>query len=233
MSYTKKRLSKILASSGVASRRKAEELIQAGKVRVNGEQVTIPQTLVDPTCDTIVVDGKKVTIQEKVYYMLHKPVGYTCTHAAVKKRVVDLFPDGKRLFTVGRLDKDTSGLLLVTNDGHFAQAIIHPSKGIDKEYVVKVDKEVCHEHLVTISEGTRVEGIFVKPVRVTKVRRATLKVVVGEGKKHEVRALVEKAGLTVKELKRIRIGPLVLGTLPYGTFRSLSPKEIDAFVSNE
>ncbi|HRD54949.1 MAG TPA: pseudouridine synthase [Parachlamydiaceae bacterium] len=222
---TKKRLSKFLAASGVASRRHAEELIFAGKVTVNGQIVMLPQTLVSDK-DKILVDGIAVSEEKsKVYYILNKPKGYLCTNLRTKnsKIVLDLFKDVKeRLFTVGRLDKDTTGLLLVTNDGHFANSVIHPSKNIQKEYLVKTGNEITHDHLTAISSGTLVEGTFVKPVRVQKVRKGTLKVVIAEGKKREVRMLLEAAHLPVKELARIRIGGLHLGPLNPGEWREMT-----------
>ncbi len=228
---TKQRLSKVLAAAGVASRRKCEELIFDGKVSVNGQVITTPQTMVNPEKDRLSVDGESVKSSNRlVYYVLNKPVGYTCTNAPnVKKRAIDLVPGGTRLYTVGRLDKDTEGLIIITNDGHFSNDIIHPSSGIDKEYLAKVDKEVQHEHLVAISHGTIVEGAFVKPLHVNKVRRATLKITVGEGKKREVRHLLEKVGFTVHSLKRIRIGHLTLGRLAVGAYRALSAHEREAF----
>lgn len=220
------RLSKALAHAGVASRRAAEELIEQGLVKVNGKVVLVPQTLVDFEKDTIFYDGRRVKPETKVYYLVNKPAGYTCTNAPGKKRAIDLIgPIGFRLYTVGRLDRDTSGLLIITNDGEFANSVMHPSKKISKEYVVKVDKEVQHEHLVTMSQGMWIEGGYVKPLSVTKVRRGTLKVIVCDGRKREVRRLVEKAGLETRELKRVRIGGLVLGKLPEGHFRELSEKE--------
>ena len=219
---TKNRLSKFLASAGVASRRACEELIFDGRVKVNGIQTLIPQT---PVCsrDVILVDDKRVTpVEKKVYYVLNKPPGYLCTakKTGTTKLVLDLFQDVPyRLFTVGRLDKDTQGLLLVTNDGHFANEVIHPSSDINKEYLAKVDLEVTSDHLSAISNGTLVEGVFVKPVRVLKMRRGTLKITISEGKKREVRLLLEAAGLKTKELTRIRIGGLLLGTLPVGAWR--------------
>jgi 23S rRNA pseudouridine2605 synthase len=228
---TKQRLSKVLAACGVASRRKCEELIFAGKVTVNGEKVLIPQTLVSLEDDKILCGGKSILGKEqKVYYMLNKPAGLLCTSldAGKEKSVLNLFKEeGLRLFTVGRLDKDTKGLLLVTNDGHFAQSVIHPSKNLSKEYLAKTSKEVTDEHLKAISTGTIVEGVFVKPLAVEKVRRGTIKITVGEGKKREVRCLMEKAGLDVLELKRIRIGGILLGTLPEGSWRELSKAEIE------
>lgn len=225
---TKIRLSKFLAGANVASRRACEELIFAGKVTVNGNIVLIPQTLVSEK-DSITVEDKKVTLEEvKVYYILNKPKGYLCTAKKMgsTKIVLELFQDVPyRVFTVGRLDKDTQGLLIVTNDGHFANSVIHPSADIHKEYVAKTDLDISADHLSAISNGTQVEGIFVKPVRVTKVRRGTLKVVIGEGKKREVRLLLEAAGLQVKELTRIRIGGLTLGALLPGEWREMTSKE--------
>lgn len=224
----KKRLSKQLAAAGVASRRACEELIFAGKVKVNGEVVQVPQTLVGDK-DKILVNGKPVgSAEKKVYYMLNKPAGYICTsrRTPTSKIVLDLFEGvDERIFTVGRLDKETEGLLLVTNDGHFANRVIHPSRNIHKEYLAKTDHDLTHEHLQAISHGTLVEGTFVKPVRVTKIRKGTVKIVVSEGKKREVRLLLEAAGLTVKHLARIRIGGLILGRLPLGSWRELTEKE--------
>lgn len=228
----KQRLSKVMAAAGVASRRACEDLIFAGRVKVNGEINKLPQTMVDEN-DKIAVDNELIqsAAESKVYYMLNKPKGYVCSTVGSQrtKLVLDLFEDdGPRLFTIGRLDKDTSGLLLVTNDGHFANRVIHPSSNINKEYLAKTDQEITPEHLAAISNGTLVEGVYIKPIRVTKVRRGTLKVVISEGKKREVRLLMENAGLTVVELKRIRIGGLHLGALPEGSWRSLTDREMKA-----
>lgn len=223
------RLSKVLAAAGVASRRACEELIFSGKVTVNGQIVVVPQTHVLLGRDKITVEGKDIVEEEKkVYYILNKPTGYICTNKrpGSKKIVLDLFePLQHKLFTIGRLDRETSGLLLVTNDGHFANKVIHPSSNVSKEYLVKVSQEVDHEHMKMISEGALVEGVWVKPQKVSKVRKGTLKIVIKEGKKREVRSLVEKADLTILELKRIRIGNLILGTLPEGMWRDLTDKE--------
>lgn len=225
---TKIRLSKFLAAAGVAARRTCEEIIFAGRVTVNGVIVLVPQTLVDDR-DKITVDRKAIkAAEQKVYYILNKPAGYVCTARQTPntKIVLDLFADEPhRLFTVGRLDKDTQGLLLVTNDGHFANKVIHPSADIHKEYLAKTDVEITADHLKAISNGTLVEGIFVKPVKVSKVRRGTVKVTISEGKKREVRLLLEAAGLKINELTRIRIGGLLLGPLPTGSWRAMSEKE--------
>lgn len=229
---SKNRLSKILANAGVASRRACEQLIFDGKVSVNGETVLLPQTLVDINEDKITVDGKSITQEEaKVYYLLNKPRGYVCTSKRFPgtNTVLDLFEgQSARLFTVGRLDKDTEGLIIVTNDGHFANKVIHPSSNIVKEYMAKTDQEISHEHLVAIGNGALVEGLFVKPDSVHKVRKGTLKVAIKEGKKREVRVLLEAAGLKVLELTRIRIGNLHLGSLPVGGWREMTKKDMDS-----
>jgi 23S rRNA pseudouridine2605 synthase len=226
---TKQRLSKVLAAAGIASRRHAEEIIFSGRVRVNGSIEIVPQTPVDPTLDKITIDGKRLGQQpKKIYYMLNKPVGYICTSAPnIARRVIDLFDekDG-RLFTIGRLDKDTDGLLLVTNDGHFANSVIHPRHNVEKEYLAKVDKEIEHPHLVLLSKGTPIEGRWVRPIKLAKVRRGTIKVTVTDGKKREVRIMLERAGFEVLSLTRIRIGGLTLGNLPVGHYRKLTEGEM-------
>lgn len=229
MNKLKQRLSKVMAAAGVASRRACEELIFAGKVKVNDQVTLIPQTMVGAE-DAISVNNQLITsaAEPKVYYVLNKPVGYICSNKGSQssKLVLELFEDvEERLFTVGRLDKDTQGLLIVTNDGHFANKVIHPSANLNKEYLAKTDKEITHDHLIAIANGALVEGVFIKPVRVAKVRKGTVKVTVMEGKKHEVRILLQSAGLQVEELTRIRIGGLHLGPLEVGKWREMTKQE--------
>jgi 23S rRNA pseudouridine2605 synthase len=232
----KKRLSKALAAAGIASRRACEELIFGGHVKVNGEVVKIPQTLVDWDVDQIVVDETPISSeQKKVYYMLNKPAGYICTNTrpGKKKILLDLIPDpSNRLFTIGRLDKETEGLILITNDGHFAHQVIHPSSNITKEYVVKTAQEITADHLETLSQGARVDDKWVRPVSVHKVRRGTFRIVVKEGRKHEVRIIAERAKLKVLELRRVRIGSLTLGTLPLGECRPLTERDKELLFRN-
>lgn len=227
----KKRLSKVLASAGIASRRSSEELIFAGKVSVNGETILKPETHVSLLSDDIRVEDHRILEeQKKIYYLLNKPTGYICSNKPLgrKKLVIDLFPPDVRVFTVGRLDRDTSGLLIVTNDGLFSQKIIHPRANIEKEYLVKTSQEISHEHLMAINKGAFVDGAYVRPVSVKKVRRGTLKIVVKEGRKREVRVLVHKAGLTLISLTRIRIGGLTLGNLSEGEWREMNEREKEA-----
>ncbi|MBS3903893.1 MAG: rRNA pseudouridine synthase [Simkania sp.] len=229
---TLQRLSKVLAAAGVASRRACEELIFEGRVTVNGRVIYVPQTPVSLPNDQITVNGQQIySVQKKVYYILNKPSGVTCSQKRIgrKRLVTDLFTDQpERLFTVGRLDRDTTGLLIVTNDGHFAQKVIHPSANITKEYLIKVRQEITHEHLVALSKGVFIEGSWVKPVKVTKMRKGTLKIAVKEGKKREVRLMVSEAGLDLIELSRIRIGGLILGPLPEGMYREMTEKDKEA-----
>lgn len=229
-----KRLSKALAAAGIASRRACEEIIFAGRVKVNGLVTKVPQTQVNWHVDQIHVDEVLVTSeQKKIYYMLNKPAGYLCTSVRPGKKpiVIDLFPDAERLFTVGRLDKDTTGLLLVTNDGHFANKVIHPSSNIIKEYLVKTLQEIEGYHLEMLAEGARVDDKWVKPVSVTKVRKGNFKICVKEGKKHEVRIIAERAKLKIVELTRIRIGGLSLGQLPLGEYKTLSAQDRDCILT--
>ncbi len=223
------RLSKTLAAAGIASRRACEELIFSGKVSVNGHVILLPQTPVSLEKDRIEVDGALIkSVQKKVYFMLNKPHGYICSHKRLegKKLITDLFAHlNVRLFTIGRLDRDTTGLILVTNDGHFANRVIHPSANVIKEYLVKVQQEIGHDHLVALSKGLKIEGAWVKPARVTKVRKGTLKIAVKEGKKREVRLLVAHAGLSLVTLSRIRIGGLHLGSLSPGDWREMTEQE--------
>lgn len=224
----KKRLSKALAAAGIASRRACEEIIFEGRVKVNGEIVKIPQTLVDWENDAIKVDEQLIrSEQKKVAYVLHKPFGVICSNVRPGKKMIvtDLFPNSERLFTVGRLDKDTTGLIIVTNDGHLAQKIIHPSSNVIKEYLVKAAQEITAEHLEALSQGARIDDKWVRPASVRKMRRGTFRICLKEGKKHEVRIIAERAGLKILELCRIRIGGLQLGTLPEGAFRPLTEED--------
>ncbi len=231
----KKRLSKALAAAGVASRRACEALIFAGRVQVNGETVKIPQTLVDWKDDQILVDSEQVLgEQKKISYMLNKPRGVICSSVRPGKKpiVLDFFPHAsERLFTVGRLDKESTGLLIVTNDGHFAHRAIHPSAKIIKEYIVKTAQEISAESLKTLAEGARVDDKWVRPVSVTKIRRGTFRICVKEGKKHEVRIIAERAKLDVMELSRIRIGSLTLGSLPVGEVKVLGDRDKELIFS--
>ncbi|XP_019196796.1 PREDICTED: uncharacterized protein LOC109190688 [Ipomoea nil] len=221
------RLSKILAAAGVASRRSSEELIFQGRVTVNGSVCKTPQTRVNPEKDIIYVNGNRLSkrLPPKVYFALNKPKGYICSCGEKEtKSVMNLFDDfmkswhkrhpgepKPRLFTVGRLDVATTGLIIVTNDGEFAHKISHPSSNLSKEYIATIDGEVNKRHLIAISEGTVIEGVHCTPDLVEllpkqpDISRPRLRIVVHEGRNHEVRELLKNAGLQLYALKRVRI----------------------------
>ncbi|XP_072954296.1 putative ribosomal large subunit pseudouridine synthase SVR1, chloroplastic [Typha angustifolia] len=248
------RLSKVLAAAGVASRRSSEELIFEGKVTVNGSVCTSPQTRVDISKDSIYVNGSRLSkkLPPKLYFALNKPKGYICSSGDESKSVISLFDElwkgwnkihpripKPRLFTVGRLDVATTGLIIVTNDGEFAQTLAHPSSELSKEYIATVDGTVHRRHLIAISEGTEIEGIKCVPdsVELLPVQpdasRPRLRIVVHEGRNHEVRELVKNAGLQLYSLKRIRIGGFRLPSdLGLGKYVELKPADIRLLQGN-
>ncbi|KAL6126430.1 hypothetical protein ACLB2K_074479 [Fragaria x ananassa] len=243
------RLSKVLAAAGVASRRSSEQLIFDGKVTVNGSVCNTPQTPVDPGRDIIYVNGNRLPkkLPPKVYLALNKPKGYICA-AGEKKSVLSLFDDylkswdkrnpgtpRPRLFTVGRLDVATTGLIVVTNDGDFAQSISHPSANLTKEYIAVIEGSISKKSLIAISEGTVIDGVHCTPDSVEllpqqpEMSRSRLRIVVHEGRNHEVRELVKKAGLEIHSLKRVRIGGFRLPTnLGLGTHMELRQGDLSA-----
>lgn len=225
------RLSKILAASNIASRRACEKIIIDKRVKVNGSIIEIPQMMVDEN-DKITVDDIAISLKKKVYYLLNKPKGYLCTNATInKKRVIDLFPKDLRLFTVGRLDKNTKGLLFVTNDGYFSEKITHPSFEVEKEYLAILKENILPYHIRQIKEGIFINGKKVMPKSVKKISKNRISIIITEGKKHEIRLLVKKTSLYLFELIRIRIGKVKLpSSLKEGSFRKMKKSEIFEFL---
>ena len=228
------RLQKLLAQSGVASRRKCEELMLEGLVEVDGEVVTRLGTKVDPRAAVVRVEGKRLPpVSEKVYLVLNKPRGVVSTMSDPEGRrnLGDLVADRpERLFHVGRLDTDTSGLLLLTNDGDFAQRMAHPSYQVDKTYVAEVDGEVYRRTVKQLLEGVTLDD---GPVTVRKARvvqtlgsRSIVELVIHEGRNRIVRRLLDHVGHPVRRLTRTAIGPVQLGRLPVGELRDLSRAEL-------
>ncbi len=228
--HANQRLSKILAKSGVASRRKCEDLIRAGRVRINGKIAREMGISVDPSCDRIALDQRPINCASPaLYYILHKPAKCVCSASGRGHKVLDLFQElPHRLFTVGRLDEETTGLLLVTNDGAFAHRVMHPRFGVVREYLVKTNVEISADHLRALSAGAQLDGAWIVPLRVQKVRRASVKIAVGEGKNREIRRLMQAHSLEVVQLTRIRIGHLTLGALPLGSWRAMTCAEREA-----
>ena len=235
----KMRINKYLAHAGVASRRKAEELILAGKVTVNNVPMTNLGYQVS-TGDVVEVNGVAVYNEEPVYYLLNKPRGYISSVSDDKGRqtVMDLMPQVKeRIYPVGRLDWDTSGLLLLTNDGEFTNMMTHPSHGVDKVYVAKVEGQANKENLRPLTLGMTIEGKKVIPARYEIIKQEKTKnhsivsLTIHEGQNHQVKKMFAAAGLPVQKLSRIQYGTLTLDGLPTGQFRRLSKKEVSQLIN--
>jgi 23S rRNA pseudouridine2605 synthase len=229
-----KRLQKILSEMGITSRRKAEDLIFEGRVTVNGRIATIG-TKADPVKDHIKVDGKLLIRPEpKVYIMFNKPKNVvTSLHDPEGRPTVKDFLKGVkyRVFPVGRLDYDSEGLLLLTNDGDFAHAVLHPSKKISKTYLVKVKGILEEDKIEKLKTGVKLVERMTAPVKVKRIRETEnnswLEIIIYEGKKRQIRRMLEKIGHDVLKLKRIRVDGLELGKLEPGTFRYLTLEERD------
>lgn len=229
------RLQKFLAHAGVASRRAAEEIISAGRVTVNKKTITELGTKVNPFRDEIRVDGKRITLPKKfVYIMLNKPryvLSTTRDGWGDRKTVLDLVDVPERVFPVGRLDFESEGLILLTNDGELAQKLTHPSYQHEREYEVLLEKDPDREALRRWrAGGFEVDGKPVAPMKVERLRSDApnwLRVTLTEGRKRQIREVAEQLGYPVVTLVRVRFGPLKLGNLKAGAWRHLSPREID------
>ncbi len=228
------RLQKFLSRAGVASRRAAEELIKAGRVLVNGQVVRELGVKIDPAKDAVKVDGRRVRPEPLVTVMLHKPYGYISTTKDPQGRrvVTDLLGvKGPRLYPVGRLDYDATGLLLLTNDGELAQRLTHPRYQVPRTYRVTVTGEVSRETLKRLAGGVVVadrEVAAAVQVRKAEAEKTVLEITVWEGRYHLIKRLLEEVGHPVLKLKRIAYGPLRLGRLPRGAHRLLTPAEMAA-----
>ena len=232
------RLQKVIAASGITSRRKAEELITEGKVKVNGKIVTTLGVKVSSK-DEIEVNDKLITKEEKEYYLLNKPRGVITSTSDEKNRktVVDLIETDSRIYPVGRLDYDTTGVLLLTNDGEFANIMMHPTNQIDKVYLAKIkgilNKEACDK----LKEGILLDDVVVKAQRVKtkKINQekntSLVEITIHEGKNHQVKRMFEKVGHPVEKLTRERIGIFTDKDLKSGEYRKLTPKEVQIVYS--
>lgn len=228
------RLQKVIARAGVASRRKAEQLITAGKVKVNGQKVTELGTKVSPE-DRVEVEGVPLETEEPVYFLFYKPKGIISSvkDDRGRKTVVDFFPEvEQRIFPVGRLDYDTSGLLILTNDGDFANLLMHPRYRIDKVYIAKIKGTMSREQIHQFKHGIELEDGKTAPARVRilkqdkKKNASIVEVVIHEGKNRQIRRMFESIGLSVLKLKRERFGFLTLDGLNPGEYRRLKPHEV-------
>ena len=227
------RLQKVIAEAGIASRRKAEELIVQGQVKVNGKVVTELGTKVSDK-DEVMVNNKPIVKESKEYFLLNKPRGVVTTTNDDKNRktVIDYINTDARIYPVGRLDYDTTGAILLTNDGEFANIITHPKSEIDKVYVAKLNGIIKGEQINKLKDGIELDGVKVKPSRVKlkKVNQenntSTVEIIIHEGKNHQVKRMFEAVGILVDKLKRERIGIFNLEGLQSGEYRKLTPKEV-------
>jgi pseudouridine synthase len=226
------RLQKFLSHAGVCSRRRGEALIGGGHVAVNGQVVTVPGTCVDPQKDRVTVDGREVALEtELIYVALHKPLGYvtSCRHRG-QKVVLDLVDLPRRVYPVGRLDKDSSGLLLLTNDGRIHHRLSHPSFDHEKEYVVTVDIPMSADVLQQLAEGVVLDGRPTRPATVAGLGPSRFRIVLKEGRNRQIRRMVEQVGARVEALQRVRFVNVRLGKLAPGQWRFLDPREIEALL---
>jgi 23S rRNA pseudouridine2605 synthase len=222
------KLQKVLARAGVASRRAVEVLIMEGRVTVNGEVADVGRR-VDPVTDVLEVDGALVaTNPDLVHYLLHKPAGVVTTADDPQGRptVLDLVPAEPRVFPVGRLDLDTEGLLLLTNDGELTHRVTHPSHGVEKEYLAQVEGVPSRGALRALREGVELDDGPTAPAKVSQVSPGVLRITIHEGRNRQVRRMCEAVGHPVVRLVRTRIGPITDTSLQPGAWRSLGPDEV-------
>ena len=231
------RLNKFIANAGITSRRKADELIKEGRVSINGKIIVTLGIFIDPKKDVVSIDGNPIQKNKRrIYIALNKPKGYLATlHDELdRKTVLDLLPNfSERIFPVGRLDMDSEGLILLTNDGEFAYTVSHPKFNIEKEYKVWVEGNVLQEEIESLKKGVFIEGKKVRPKNIKFIymnkSETVLGITIEEGRKREIRRMFYSIGHAVKRLLRTRIGVVNLSDLREGKFRNLLKSEIDWF----
>ena len=229
------RLQKFIAECGIASRRSAEKMIESGRVYVNGELVDYMGCVIDPDCDVVEIDGRVIKQESKKYYiMLNKPKNYVTTVSDDLGRptVLQLVSDiNARIYPVGRLDFDTTGLLIMTNDGEFANILTHPRHVVNKAYIARIDKPLDEAQLQRLRSGIELDGNMTAPAKAENIKHPQkgyeVKITIHEGKNRQVRRMLDAVGANVMSLKRIAVGSLTLGNLPEGKWRRLSDAEIN------
>jgi 23S rRNA pseudouridine2605 synthase len=226
------RLQKVLAAAGIDSRRKCEELILSGQVRVNRKVVDTLPAFADPDKDLITVNGKTIHAAQKVYYLLNKPKGVICTNSDPRgrKKAIDLVPTRERIFCVGRLDADTTGLIILTNDSELTNKLTHPRYGIAKTYAVIIKGQIAAEQVEKLKKGVWLaEGKTGRAsVKILKRRHneSSIEITIRQGLNRQVRRMLAKVGLPVKSLTRTRLGKLTIRGLGVGKFRTLTRAEV-------
>ena len=219
------RLNKFISESGKASRRGADKLIEEGRVKINGRKAKIGDQ-VKPG-DEVMVNGQRIRLaRNNVYLALNKPVGITCTtEKNVKGNIVDLVNHPLRVFNIGRLDKDSDGLILLTNDGDIVNKILRAENNHEKEYIVSVDKPITPEFVEKMSKGVRILGTKTLPCKVEQLSKYEFKIILTQGLNRQIRRMCEALGYEVYRLQRVRIMNIHLGNLPVGQWRDLTKKE--------
>lgn len=233
------RLQKYLSECGAASRRKAEELISQGRVKVNGQTAQIGDKI-NPRKDTVTLNGKKViNAARPVYIMLHKPRGFitTMSDEMDRKCVAELVKDvGERVYPIGRLDRESEGLLFMTNDGEFANLLMHPAHHVPKYYRVTVRPGITDKQINDFECGMMIDGRMTAPAKVRVLEkqegRIVLEIVLYEGRNRQIRRMCEELQLDVARLKRVAVGPVKLGMLSAGKWRALTPQEVDRLTAS-
>lgn len=228
------RINKFMAECGVASRRACDEMILEGRVKVNGKKIDTPGLEINEFNDAVTLDGRRITLVSKKYYiMLHKPKGYVTTVKDDKgrKTAMELIKIRSRLYPVGRLDYDTEGLLLLTNDGQLAYALTHPSHEVPKTYIAKIKGKISDTEVRQLRKGVEIDGKMTLPAVVKIIETddefSRVEVTIKEGRNHQIKKMFEVVGKEVVFLKRTAIGPLKLGGLGRGEYKNLTSKEIE------
>ena len=223
------RLQKVLAHAGVGSRRACEDVILQGRVTVDGKVVRELGTRVDPERQKVAVDGQRIHVERMVYYAVSKPKGYVSTNddPAGRPRVIDILPEiPQRVYSIGRLDEQSTGLMLLTNDGELAHRLAHPRYEVDKVYLAEVDGDPSRETLARLEQGVELEDGRTAPARARRLGPGRVELVLHEGRKHQVKRMLQAVGHPVRRLHRSRYGPLTLDGLKVGQWRELTREEL-------
>jgi len=226
------RLNKYLANLGICSRRNVENFLKENNVTVNGKRVIEPGIRINPASDTILLNGNKINKPKFVYYLLNKPKGIVSTTSDEfgRKNVISLIHINERIYPVGRLDKDTSGLLILTNDGELTNHLIHPRYHVDKVYRLKINGQASEAQLKALRNGVFLDDGITSPAKASilkiKGRASELKMIIHEGRNRQIRRMCETVGIHLLELQRTKFGPISLGELKEGEYRALTEKEI-------
>ena len=222
------RLNKFIAESGFCSRRKADELILEGRVSVNKQEAVLGMDITD--ADTVRVDGERIKINTKFeYYMLNKPKRVLCSSEDKfgRKLAVDFIKTKRRLFTYGRLDFMTEGLIIISNDGEIYNHVMHPRKKLYKSYIAKVNRDIEEKDIEALTHGVVIEGKRTAPSKVKKIDKKEIRIAIYEGRNRQIRKMLETLGYMVDSLKRVKVGELGLGNLQSGESRALTTEEVE------